>query len=109
MFLSPNHNKCIAQVNFAYVEDKVKKNALVKLRLCPECAYKLNYKQNQKAARALKRAAPATVDDGMCTCICFCVYCIWMCTYAYVNMNVSTIYTGLAHRIFIMVRASRSS
>jgi hypothetical protein len=32
------------QVNFAYEEEKVKKNALVKLRLCPECGQKLNYK-----------------------------------------------------------------
>jgi DNA-directed RNA polymerase subunit M/transcription elongation factor TFIIS len=32
------------QVNFAYEEEKLKKNALVKLRLCPECGQKLNYK-----------------------------------------------------------------
>eukprot|EP00833_Pecoramyces_ruminatium_P016773 jgi/Orpsp1_1/1190805/evm.model.d7180000081316.1 len=33
------------EVNFAYKEDNQKKNALVKLRLCPKCSYKLNYKK----------------------------------------------------------------
>ncbi|ORX87509.1 hypothetical protein BCR32DRAFT_215295, partial [Anaeromyces robustus] len=33
------------EVNFAYREDNEKKNALVKLRLCPKCSYKLNYKK----------------------------------------------------------------
>lgn len=31
------------EVNFGYVEHGEKKNALVKLRLCPDCSYKLNY------------------------------------------------------------------
>jgi protein FRA10AC1 len=31
------------EVNFGYVEDGVKKNALVKLRLCPRCSERLNY------------------------------------------------------------------
>uniref|UniRef100_A0A670HSF5 FRA10A associated CGG repeat 1 n=1 Tax=Podarcis muralis TaxID=64176 RepID=A0A670HSF5_PODMU len=31
------------EVNFGYVEHGEKKNALVKLRLCPECSYKLNF------------------------------------------------------------------
>ncbi|RXN12082.1 FRA10AC1 [Labeo rohita] len=31
------------EVNFAYVEQGEKRNALVKLRLCPECSFKLNY------------------------------------------------------------------
>ena len=31
------------EVNFAYVEHGERKNALVKLRLCPDCSYKLNY------------------------------------------------------------------
>ena len=30
------------EVNFAYKEDNEKKNALVKIRLCPECSIKLN-------------------------------------------------------------------
>lgn len=33
------------EVNFAYKEDNQKKNALVKLKLCPKCSYKLNYKK----------------------------------------------------------------
>jgi protein FRA10AC1 len=33
------------EVNFGYMEQGVKKNALVKLRLCEECGYKLNYKK----------------------------------------------------------------
>ncbi|XP_036936828.1 protein FRA10AC1 isoform X1 [Acanthopagrus latus] len=31
------------EVNFAYVERGEKRNALVKLRVCPECSFKLNY------------------------------------------------------------------
>jgi len=31
------------EVNFAYVEQGTKRNALVKLRLCPRCSDKLNY------------------------------------------------------------------
>ncbi|NXN72649.1 F10C1 protein, partial [Himantopus himantopus] len=31
------------EVNFGYVEHGEKRNALVKLRLCPECSYKLNF------------------------------------------------------------------
>ena len=33
------------EVPFGYVEAGVKKQALVKLRLCPECAYKLHYRR----------------------------------------------------------------
>ncbi|XP_056004638.1 protein FRA10AC1 homolog [Ostrea edulis] len=36
------------EVNFAYVEDGEKKNALIKLRLCPDCSYKLNYHHKKK-------------------------------------------------------------
>ncbi len=36
------------EVNFAYVEEMEKKNALVKVRLCPECSIKLNYKHKRK-------------------------------------------------------------
>ncbi|CAB4415134.1 unnamed protein product [Rhizophagus irregularis] len=37
------------EVNFAYMEDGEKKNALVKIRLCPKCSDKLNYnKQHQE-------------------------------------------------------------
>ncbi|CAG5133201.1 unnamed protein product [Candidula unifasciata] len=36
------------EVNFGYLEHGEKKNALVKLRLCPDCSYKLNYHQKRK-------------------------------------------------------------
>ncbi|XP_076241647.1 protein FRA10AC1 homolog [Calliopsis andreniformis] len=46
------------EVNFGYIEHGEKKNALVKLRLCPECSIKLNYRSQKREARkrkALKR------------------------------------------------------
>ncbi|XP_064486795.1 protein FRA10AC1 homolog [Ornithodoros turicata] len=36
------------EVNFAYLEQNEKKNALVKLRLCSECSFKLNYRFQRK-------------------------------------------------------------
>jgi protein FRA10AC1 len=39
------------EVNFAYVEDNIPKNALVKVRLCPECSDKLNYRKRQRLAK----------------------------------------------------------
>ncbi|CAO3571239.1 unnamed protein product [Mortierella alpina] len=36
------------EVNFGYVEHGEKKNALVKIRLCEKCSYRLNYKTAQK-------------------------------------------------------------
>ncbi|XP_025094440.1 protein FRA10AC1 homolog [Pomacea canaliculata] len=36
------------EVNFAYMEHGEKKNALVKLRLCPDCSYKLNYHHKKR-------------------------------------------------------------
>ncbi|CAH2241741.1 protein FRA10AC1 [Pararge aegeria] len=44
------------EVNFAYVEDNEKKNALVKLRLCPECSEKLNYKSRKREVKRLKKS-----------------------------------------------------
>eukprot|EP00112_Aurelia_sp_Birch-Aquarium-sp1_P009026 Seg2012.3 transcript_id=Seg2012.3/GoldUCD/mRNA.D3Y31 product="Protein FRA10AC1-like" protein_id=Seg2012.3/GoldUCD/D3Y31 len=38
------------EVNFGYVEHGVKKNALVKLRLCSNCSDKLNFHQKRKLA-----------------------------------------------------------
>lgn len=43
------------EVNFAYVEDGVRKNELVKVRLCPDCSYKLNYKTMKRASKKRKR------------------------------------------------------
>ncbi|KAG9306631.1 hypothetical protein G9A89_004178 [Geosiphon pyriformis] len=36
------------EVNFAYIEDGEKKSALVKIRLCPNCSEKLNYKNKYR-------------------------------------------------------------
>ena len=36
------------EVNFAYVEHGEKKNTLIKLRLCPDCSYMLNYHKKHK-------------------------------------------------------------
>ncbi|XP_071546200.1 protein FRA10AC1 homolog [Panulirus ornatus] len=36
------------EMNFSYVEQSVKKNALVKLRLCHDCSYKVNYHRKRK-------------------------------------------------------------
>lgn len=36
------------EVNFAYAEHNEKKNALVKLRVCPDCSCKLNYHHKKK-------------------------------------------------------------
>ncbi|KAF9984856.1 hypothetical protein BGZ75_003580 [Mortierella antarctica] len=38
------------EVNFGYVEHGEKKNALVKIRLCEKCSYRLNYRTAQKRA-----------------------------------------------------------
>nr|XP_055031290.1 protein FRA10AC1 [Misgurnus anguillicaudatus] len=43
------------EVNFAYVEQGEKRNALVKLRLCPECSFKLNYHHQRKEIKVQKR------------------------------------------------------
>ncbi|XP_042889810.1 protein FRA10AC1 homolog [Penaeus japonicus] len=36
------------EMNFGYVEQGVKKNALVKLRLCHDCSYRVNYHHKRK-------------------------------------------------------------
>nr|CAG4644416.1 EOG090X0H59 [Lepidurus arcticus] len=43
------------EVNFGYVERGEKKNALIKLRLCPDCSYKLNYHHKKKEVTKKKR------------------------------------------------------
>ncbi|XP_015262117.1 PREDICTED: protein FRA10AC1 [Gekko japonicus] len=45
------------EVNFGYVEQGEKKNALVKLRLCPECSYKLNFHHRRKEVKPKKKRA----------------------------------------------------
>lgn len=52
------------EVNFGYIEDGTKKNALVKLRLCPECSRKLNYRHKRREIKkkvSLKRSGSS--DD----------------------------------------------
>ncbi|EDV20776.1 uncharacterized protein TRIADDRAFT_60773 [Trichoplax adhaerens] len=44
------------EVNFGYVERGEKKNALVKLRLCPKCSDKLNYHHRQRLAKSKVKA-----------------------------------------------------
>ncbi|OXB72242.1 UNVERIFIED_CONTAM: hypothetical protein H355_012666 [Colinus virginianus] len=47
------------EVNFGYVEHGEKRNALVKLRLCPECSYKLNFHHRRKEVKASKKRGTA--------------------------------------------------
>ena len=42
------------EVNFAYMEHGERRNALVKLRLCPDCSYKLNYHHKYRNFRIFK-------------------------------------------------------
>uniref|UniRef100_A0A182PRL7 Protein FRA10AC1 homolog n=1 Tax=Anopheles epiroticus TaxID=199890 RepID=A0A182PRL7_9DIPT len=43
------------EVNFSYQEHGQKKNALVKLRLCPKCSDKLNYHSKKREIKRLKK------------------------------------------------------
>lgn len=53
------------EVNFAYTEQGERKNALVKVRLCPECSGKLNYqKQSVKVRDEDERARDRSVSPG---------------------------------------------
>ena len=51
------------EVNFGYVEDGEKKNALVKLRLCVECSKKLNYCHKKKRWKKGSRHSSAEKKD----------------------------------------------
>ncbi|KAJ3111458.1 hypothetical protein HDU96_005691 [Phlyctochytrium bullatum] len=54
---SPSNAKLKAwEVNFGYKEDGEVKNALVKLRLCDPCAYKLNYRKIQEREQERAKA-----------------------------------------------------
>ncbi|KAI8849553.1 folate-sensitive fragile site protein Fra10Ac1-domain-containing protein [Chytridium lagenaria] len=52
------------EVNFAYREAGETKNALVKLRLCDPCAYKLNYRKIQKMEKEKAEAAVVAVLES---------------------------------------------
>ncbi|XP_035893222.1 protein FRA10AC1 homolog isoform X2 [Anopheles stephensi] len=43
------------EVNFGYQEHGQKRNALVKLRLCPTCSDKLNYRSKKREIKRLKK------------------------------------------------------
>ncbi|CAO1429799.1 unnamed protein product [Diamesa tonsa] len=43
------------EINFAYNEEGEKKNALVKLRLCPTCSDKLNFHSKKREIKRLKK------------------------------------------------------
>lgn len=43
------------EVNFGYLEHGEKKNALVKVRLCPDCSYKLNYHSKKREVKREKK------------------------------------------------------
>ena len=52
------------EVNFAYLEEGEKKNALVKIRLCPDCSYKLNYRKIKADKKLNKKRKTAEENDG---------------------------------------------
>ncbi|XP_062988957.1 protein FRA10AC1 [Elgaria multicarinata webbii] len=56
------------EVNFGYVEHGVKKNALVKLRLCPECSYKLNFHHRRKEVKPTKKKESTEKSSKGLTC-----------------------------------------
>lgn len=45
------------EVNFSYKEDGEKKNALVKIRLCPMCSQMLNYHSKKREVKRLKKSS----------------------------------------------------
>lgn len=52
------------EVNFGYVEEGQKKNALVKVRLCPDCSYKLNYHHKRKEVTKKKEGSNSKGRDA---------------------------------------------
>ncbi|KAJ1553600.1 hypothetical protein HK405_007455 [Cladochytrium tenue] len=52
------------EVNFAYVEAGERRNALVKLRLCPACGVMLNYRRDRRRAKEEAAAAAAADADA---------------------------------------------
>lgn len=58
------------EVNFAYVEQGQKKNTLVKLRLCPSCSDKLNYRTKKREIKRLKNSKKkrsVSKEDDICS------------------------------------------
>ncbi|XP_051883430.1 protein FRA10AC1 [Pristis pectinata] len=52
------------EVNFGYIEHGEKRNALVKLRVCSECSYKLNYHHRRKEVKGAKRKCKEEHHDA---------------------------------------------
>ncbi|KAM4702847.1 protein FRA10AC1 homolog [Rhinophrynus dorsalis] len=52
------------EVNFGYVEHGEKKNALVKLRLCPECSYRLNFHHRRREVQPNKKKRELQKEQG---------------------------------------------
>lgn len=52
------------EVNFAYLEHDEKKNALIKLRLCPDCSNKLNYHSKKREVKRMKKKAKHSKHDN---------------------------------------------
>nr|CAG4637460.1 EOG090X0H59 [Ceriodaphnia reticulata] len=44
------------EVNFSYMEHGLKKNSLVKIRLCSECSHKLNYHHKKKEVTKVRKS-----------------------------------------------------
>ncbi|XP_030919779.1 protein FRA10AC1 isoform X3 [Geospiza fortis] len=51
------------EVNFGYIEHGEKRNALVKLRLCPECSHKLNFHHRRKEVKTCKKRGTAAQNS----------------------------------------------
>ncbi|KAM4852595.1 protein FRA10AC1 homolog isoform 2-T3 [Thomomys bottae] len=51
------------EVNFGYIEHGEKRNALVKLRLCQECSFKLNFHHRRKEIKSKKRKAKKDCEE----------------------------------------------
>ncbi|XP_063818152.1 protein FRA10AC1 isoform X2 [Pseudophryne corroboree] len=52
------------EVNFGYLEHGEKRNALVKLRLCPECSYKLNFHHRRREVQPKAKKRKRSEDAG---------------------------------------------
>ncbi|XP_048194632.1 protein FRA10AC1 isoform X2 [Perognathus longimembris pacificus] len=51
------------EVNFGYIEHGEKRNALVKLRLCQECSFKLNFHHRRKEIKSKKRKSKKDCEE----------------------------------------------
>jgi len=52
------------EVNFAYLEAGERKNALVKIRLCPSCSEKLNHHSKKREVKRLNRKKDKSKTSG---------------------------------------------